>query len=1419
MQGDTVISDSNEDDGWGSDTSVDDAGDLNDLDSAIQKLKEVVDLVPPDHPDRPEWLQQLATCFSDRYRRMGDLKDLTAAVKRDEEAVDWTPEGHPERASRLQALAVSFRDQYQRLGELNDLKAALQRAQESVDLTPAGHPERASRLQVLAVFLRDRYQRLGDLEDLTTAVKRNEEAVDCTPEDHPDKPGHLKSLAVSFRDRYQRLGELKDLETALQRAQESVDLTPAGHPERASRLQALAVCFTDRYRRLGGLNDLETALQRDQESVDLTPAGHPDRPNRLQGLAMSYRDRYQRLGELKDLEAALQRDQESVDLTLANHPDTASQLQDLALSFRDRYQRLGELKDLEAALQRAQESRLGELKDLEAVLQKAQESVDLTPADHPHRAGRLQGLATSFRDQYQRLGELKNLEAALQRAQESVDLTPAGHPDRASRLQALAASFRDRYQRLGELADLETALQRDQESVDLTPEDHPDRESRLQTLAVSFRDRYQRLGELADLEAALQRDQESVDLIPENHPDRASRLQGLAASFRNQYQRLGELKDLEAALQRDQESVDLTPANHPDRASRLQGLALSSRAQYQRLGELKNLEAALQRAQESVDLTPASHSDRASRLEVLAASFRDRYQRLGELKDLEVALQHKQQAVDLTPAGHPERASRLQALAVSFIDRYQRLGDLEDLTTAVKRDEEAVVWTPENHPARASRLQNLAVSFSNQFVKFKKPEDLKILGCDPEPSWWAALRWASLSQEFQPEYCSAAYLAAFNLLPELLWLGHTIPVRQDAIHRLDIGKTVSTATRISLTLCNLISAIEFFEQGLAITFQQMLQLKPDLNILPPQYAQNLQKLSSELYSGTSDNPSRVARERQELLQAIRKLPGFEHFLLPQPYKILCRASQGGPVVILNSHENGCDGIIILNPMSDPVHVPLSNVTLHLLKLHQDDLKELLSYCNVRTRGESVSTRVFGGREGFRSRNIEEHFTDLLIWLWNNVVEPIYQALASHDIHKGRLWWLPSGSFTGLPLHACPPTDQFIHSYTATLGSLLAAQAKKPSITQQKVGVVGVTHTGLHGENYLKGVEQEVQKIFSVIKDPSLEYLKGEQATPAAVQNQLQTCSWVHLACHGTQDVIEPTKSRLLLYNGVLELETILKMPLSNAEFVFLAACQTAMGDAVLVNESFHLGGGFIAAGFRGAIGTLWSMNDQDGPVVAETVYSHLFRDGRQPQASDAAEALQLAVNKLKTQKVGMKPKLSQAVSPTQQWLRRRYMGMTVCLHQFPTCLSIIKAILFPKHIWLLESIFLAPGSILLVVELPIDQPSPFGAANNFAVGDGRGLHSQTKSYHVRFCLIAELDTAEKLPWYPFGTELDFLIEVVQGVATGPLPFRCRLTPRTLEKAEIISREFLEAGDIFVKFEFGLSVEDKEYVSQLWAHIY
>jgi hypothetical protein len=359
--------------------------------------------------------------------------------------------------------------------------------------------------------------------------------------------------------------------------------------------------------------------------------------------------------------------------------------------------------------------------------------------------------------------------------------------------------------------------------------------------------------------------------------------------------------------------------------------------------------------------------------------------------------------VDLTPEGHLYRAGYLESLGVSLTDRYQRLGDLNDLDAAVQRKQESVDLTPEDHPDRAQRLQNLAVSLTYKYQKLGRQEDLEVIHShytdsfkegtsNPEYAWDAALTWASFCEEFHLSSCLTAYTAAFHLLPEILWIGNSINVRHNAIHRLEIGEATSSATKTCINFSNLSLAVEIMEQGLGITFQQMLQLRTDLDGLAPDQANKLKILSSELYSGVSHNPRHVAIKRQDLLKDIRAQPGLEYFLLPKPYKTLCHASQGGPVVMLNSHQEHCDGIILLNPTSDPVHVPLPNVTIDQLKSQQKALRELLGRCNVRTRGESESTRLFGHRELFGLKPSEESFAELLTWLYVHVVAPVYQVL-------------------------------------------------------------------------------------------------------------------------------------------------------------------------------------------------------------------------------------------------------------------------------------------------------------------------------------------------------------------------------------------------------------------------------------------
>jgi CHAT domain-containing protein len=128
---------------------------------------------------------------------------------------------------------------------------------------------------------------------------------------------------------------------------------------------------------------------------------------------------------------------------------------------------------------------------------------------------------------------------------------------------------------------------------------------------------------------------------------------------------------------------------------------------------------------------------------------------------------------------------------------------------------------------------------------------------------------------------------------------------------------------------------------------------------------------------------------------------------------------------------------------------------------------------------------------------------------------------------------------------------------------------------------------------------------------------------------MQNHRWVHFACHASQNITEPTLSHFHLHNGTLDIARLMKEQFSG-DFAFLSACETAAGDETLPEESIHLAAGVMMAGYPAVIGTLWSIMDEDGPMVAEKVYSHLYNGGS-PDSSRAARALHNAVACLREQ--------------------------------------------------------------------------------------------------------------------------------------------------------------------------------------------
>lgn len=170
------------------------------------------------------------------------------------------------------------------------------------------------------------------------------------------------------------------------------------------------------------------------------------------------------------------------------------------------------------------------------------------------------------------------------------------------------------------------------------------------------------------------------------------------------------------------------------------------------------------------------------------------------------------------------------------------------------------------------------------------------------------------------------------------------------------------------------------------------------------------------------------------------------------------------------------------------------------------------------------------------------------------------------------------------------------------------------------------------ENSLPKTKDELAHIRRHSKTFQYMQLENDDATPQAVLDAMAECDCVHLACHGLQKIYKPTESYFALHQGNLTLSEITKQSPANKGLAFLSACQTATGDAKMPDEAVHLAAGMLIAGYPTVIATMWSIEDEDAPLVADKVYGELLKDGRL-DGGRVARALHAAVKNLRN-KIG-----------------------------------------------------------------------------------------------------------------------------------------------------------------------------------------
>jgi tetratricopeptide (TPR) repeat protein len=744
--------------------------------------------------------------------------------------------------------------------------------------------------------------------------------------------------------------------------------------------------------RVAGTEEIQNLLSNlNQKSPSTNVLGSLAENMRL-GL-IGYGD-FSRYGKLESLEQAIMSFRNASTMVTEDNTVFPAILDGLGTCLRCRFEQLGNIADIDESI---------------ALKEKA---LNLTPEGDHAKSIRLSNLGTSFRRRFERLGNIADLDNAIASTQAAVSLTPDNDSDKPRCLDNLGGSLAARFERLGDLADLKSSTASHQAAVNLALDSHPCKSMYLSNLGHSLEVQFGQLGNIADLDNAIASHRAAVSLTPDGHPSKARHLSHLGNSLKNRYQRLRDLGDLDEAIVTHQAAVSLTPSSHPDKPLYLTNLGISFESRFRDLKNLGDLEIAIKTNQEAVHLTPDGHPLKPGRLSNLGLSLDARFGRLGDLADLNDAIAAQQAAVRLTPDGHFQKPGQLNNLGMFLKTRFERLGNLADLDDAITSHQAALDLTPGSHYNNPAQLISLGVALCTRSLH-NHPEDIEpgILHLSaaatsktglPSLRFTAAKLWGNIASTVKHPSLLAAYECAISIMPLVAWLG--LPLTDRHQHLVEMGGITRDAVAAAISLEEYDKALEWLEQGRSIVWTQILQLRTpvdDLRDVRPDLAERLVQVSRLLDQGPKQSdisslgnkPTEeegrqyraLAMEHESIIDQIRSLANFEHFLRPPRVSQLMKAARDGPVVVLNVAERCCDALALIPGLDRVMHIPLPDITFERATRLENELRDLLYSGGARTGGERAAKKVEDEIDSGCCKRI-------LSELWNSLVQPVLGSL-------------------------------------------------------------------------------------------------------------------------------------------------------------------------------------------------------------------------------------------------------------------------------------------------------------------------------------------------------------------------------------------------------------------------------------------
>jgi len=167
---------------------------------------------------------------------------------------------------------------------------------------------------------------------------------------------------------------------------------------------------------------------------------------------------------------------------------------------------------------------------------------------------------------------------------------------------------------------------------------------------------------------------------------------------------------------------------------------------------------------------------------------------------------------------------------------------------------------------------------------------------------------------------------------------------------------------------------------------------------------------------------------------------------------------------------------------------------------------------------------------------------------------------------------------------------------------------------------------------LPSSDREGSEIINLVSPESGLLATGFDASRSLIESQrLGEYRIIHFATHGLLNSDQPELSGLILslyapngdkVDGFLRMHEIYNLRLS-AELVVLSACQTGVGKEVKGEGLVALTRGFMYAGTRRVIASLWKVDDAATAALMQNFYRFLLQEGRSP--ADALRQAQLKI--------------------------------------------------------------------------------------------------------------------------------------------------------------------------------------------------